>query len=265
MFRSIYRWIRGIAHWITGTVDEASRGLETDPSVINSTFDEIIVEKKRRIQQFKEAYARLIKINEDKIEKIKELQKEVEEKTKFMTGAKNKAALLVKQMQEHGKTEEEIKQDPEYLKCLNAYQDFKNIVDSKEIQIDDYENEVESGEADRGKLEADLQGLKREIESLQQEKHETVADVIISKQKEEIADILSGVGTDKTSDELSRLRENRKASKAKAKVSQSLAGIDAHSDEREYEKYASVGVADTDFDDLFGKDSTKESPSPLPE
>jgi len=58
MFKAVWRYFRAIGYLITGRIDAARMVLSANPAVIQATFDHIIGEKRKRIQQYKDAVAR---------------------------------------------------------------------------------------------------------------------------------------------------------------------------------------------------------------
>ncbi|MEZ6151932.1 MAG: hypothetical protein R3C09_17650 [Pirellulaceae bacterium] len=54
-----------------------------------------------------------------------------------------------------------------------------------------------------------IQGLMRDLEKLKEEKHDAVADVLSASEEKQIADMMTGLSSDRTSEELRELREVR--------------------------------------------------------
>lgn len=73
-----------------------------------------------------------------------------------------------------------------------------------------------------------------DLDKINSEQSEAAADMITVREQEEIADMLSGIITDGTSAELTRMRETREKAKARSKVAQELAGTDPKSEEEEF-------------------------------
>ena len=77
MFRAIGKYIRAVGYLITGRIDRARQELSKNPYVVQATYDRVITEKKQRIQQYKDAVARMIAQEEKKAARIKQLTEEV--------------------------------------------------------------------------------------------------------------------------------------------------------------------------------------------
>ena len=94
--------------------------------------------------------------------------------------------------------------------------------------------------------------LIRDVEGIRAESHEAVADIITSKQEKDLADMISGISTDGSSQELQKLRQMRHELKAEAKVSRELAGTDTKAQEAEFLEYARTSESSSEFDSLIG-------------
>ncbi len=78
----------------------------------------------------------------------------------------------------------------------------------------------------------------RELDKLKEEKHDAVADVLSAKEEKEIADMVTGISNDRTTEELRDLRELRaKASPMHASVVNLLV-MDTKKAENEFLEYA---------------------------
>ena len=89
------------------------------------------------------------------------------------------------------------------------------------------------------------------LDKIKSEKYEAVTDLIIAREQEEIADMLSGISMDGTSAELTRLREIREKAKARSEIVQELAGTDLKSEEEEFLTAARFSAISDEFDTLI--------------
>jgi phage shock protein A len=113
--------------------------------------------------------------------------------------------------------------------------------------------------------QAQIQSLMRDLEKLKEEKHEAVADVLSAREEEQIADMMTGLSNDRTSEELRELRELRQKAGAKARVSRELAGLDTKRAEADFMEYAQNSQADNEFDALIGLSDTPQLDTPQEE
>jgi chromosome segregation ATPase len=278
MFGAIWRYIRAIGYYMTGRIDAARKVLDTNPHVVRSTYDNVVREKKERVNHYKEAVATLIAQKEKKVNQIQRLTEDVEKLERLKMGAMAKAKQRIAQLQAEGLAAEKIPHDEEYIKCQGAFQDFSSTLAEKQSRISELEGDVGAGETRIGEHKVQLQHLLREIEAVKEEAADTVADMITAREEKEVADLLTGLSEDRTNAELSRMRDLRQQVKAEASISKELAGTDTRAQEAEFLDYARVSTADDEFAALVGlakqedaapresDDGEKESPSsPLPE
>src|SRR5687767_12271396 len=137
MFGALGRWIRAVGYLLTGQIDSARRVLDTNPHVVRAKYDTIIREKVARIHTYKQAVAGLIAQQETKMAKVKALTEEVGNLERLKAGALAKAKQVVEKLKAAGKTEEEIKGDEDYKRCLAAYNDFSSTLGEKQSHITD--------------------------------------------------------------------------------------------------------------------------------
>ena len=157
-----------------------------------------------------------------------------------------------KVVERHNGDTEAVKHDPEYLKCQAAYKDFSSTLDEKEDRCTELENEINALVANVAGHKTQLESFLRDLEKIKQEKHATVAELMTAKEEKEIADMISGISKDRTSEELQELRDIRDQAKATARVSREMAGTDIARSEAEFLDYATRSEADTEFDKLIG-------------
>ncbi len=270
MFRAIANLFRKVGYLLTGKIDDAGSGLSKNPQVIRANFDRIIEEKKARIGQYKDAVARMIAQEENKLARIKDLTSEIERLEQLKDGAAAKAKSVVGWLQGEGKSMEEIKTNPDYQKCLAAYNDFTSSLKEKEGHVAELESDVNDIGSTISHHKVQLQSLLREIDKIKQESSATVADVITAREEQQINDMLAGVSQDRTGRELEELRELRQQAKAGARVSREMAGTDTEVQEEEFLEYATKTASASEFDRLIGLAETAdkgpvttESPDPV--
>lgn len=249
MFRAIGRWFRAVGYLFTGRIDKARQALLTNPDVIRATFDNIIKEKKTRINQYKDAVAGMIGQEEKKKATLKSLTEQVEQLERMKAGA---AAMAKKIVAKHSGDIEAVKVDPEYVRCQAAFKDFSATLEEKRQRANELESDIEILSKNIGDHKVQIQGVLRDLEKIKEEKHDTVADVISAREEQQIADMISGISDDRTSEELAELRDLRRDAKAKATMSREMAGLDAKRDEKEFLAYATENTANDEFDALIG-------------
>lgn len=252
MFKAIGRYFRAVGYFLTGRVDQASRSLSTDPNVVTATYANVIDEKKKSIRQYKDAIARMIAQEEKKLSRLKDLTDEVGKLEQLKEGAAAKARSLVANLKAEGTSLAAIQQQPEYVRCQSAFNDFSSSLEEKSGHIAELEEDLKQLNDSIANHKVQLQDLMREIPKLEQESAETAADIITAREEEQIADMLSGISTDRTSQELANMRQLRQEQKAKARISRELASTDAKAQENEFMAYAQQSSANDEFAKLIG-------------
>src|SRR6056297_1575410 len=265
MFSAIGKYIRAVWYLMTFRVDKASETLRMNPGVISANYDRIIVDKKARLNQYKDAISAMVAQEETKKHKLKSLNEEIERLQKLKSGAASKAKKIAAK---HAGDAVATKNDPEYLKCQSAFRDFSSTLEEKESRAIEIEGDLEDLIKNVAGHQTQIQSLMRDLEKLKEEKHEAVADVLSAREEEQIADMMTGLSNDRTSEELRELRELRQKAGAKARVSRELAGLDTKRAEADFMEFAKNSQADDEFDALIGLTTTPaatESESPRAE
>lgn len=262
MFGAIGRWIKAVGYLLTGQIDSARRVLDTNPHVVRAKYDTIIREKVSRIHTYKQAVAGLIAQQENKMAKVKTLTDEVGNLERLKAGALAKAKQTVEKLKAAGKSEEEVKANEDYKRCLAAYNDFSTTLAEKQAHITENENDIETYRKNIADHKVQLQQLLRDVEKIRSESADAVADVITAKQEKDIADMLSGIAQDGTAKELQDLRQLRQELKAEARISKEMAGTDTKAQEAEFLEYARTSASNTEFDSLVGLAGTKNEAAP---
>lgn len=263
------RYLRALWYLVTGRFKKAADSLATNKYVMEATYDKAVEKNIGRIQTVKSNVASLIRINEDKKEKLAAKIKEQAHQEKIKSGALAKAKAEAARLTAAGKTAEQIKADAEYIKCNSAYAAASKAWTTLDGEIDELEAGITEKEGQINQYKVELQNMQRNIDALKEEKHEAIADVAVAQQEREIADALNGISIDTTDNDLAGVREGRKRIKAEAKVSRELAGTNAKVVDNEFANYAETVGAASEFDALIGLEAKAAAPvmdpSKLPE
>lgn len=251
--KAIFRLFRTLGYLFTGRIDRISSVWQRNPDVISATYDRVVEEKRKRLNQYKDAVGGMIVTDEKKKITLKNLTEETTKLERLKSGALAKA----KQVAARYNDPDLIKNDPEYIKCQAAFRDFSSTLEEKTKHIQELEVEIENNQHNLSGHKSQIESLMRDLEKIKNEKHEVIADVVSAEEERKIADMFSGISEDKTSQELSELREMRTKAKAGARMSRELAGLDNKKSEEDFLAYAENNIADNEFDKLIG--ITKEN------
>ncbi len=248
MFKAISRFFRAIGYMMTGKIDAGTKGLNEDPHVVRARFDDLIQAKRESILQVRNAVAGLIRNVERKRTELQNTKEEIAKKERLMSGARAMASKVAA-----GRSREEAAQDAEFVKCMKAYQDFKNSLDLLLQRQESLEQDVTHNEKESKGYEVQLQGLHRELQELVDERERSVADVAMARETRAANEAIAGIAKDGTADDLRRLRETVAQAKAEAQVTSRLAGTDTARQEAEFMELAGSMEAESEFmDDIFG-------------
>ncbi len=261
MANGFTRFFRAIWYSLTGRAHEQADRILEDPNAVRGAFESIISDKMESLQQYKNAIGQLMALVEKKKGSLKSLTEDVEKLEILKTGAIQKAKSTAAELQQQGTADEEIKQNAEYVKCVTAYQDFNSTLEEKNARITELEADIEESEKQIDSHRNQMKTLHRDLDKIKEEQAETVGDLVIAKQQEQIADLMSGISTDGTSEELSRMREIREKAKGRSIIAQELAGTDTRAEEEEFLAAAQSTAASDEFDSLiFGAQQTDAPP-----
>jgi len=249
---AIWRYVKSFLYLITGQIDKSRRALDSNPNVMKAKFDDIIKSKVDQIHTYKQAVATLIAQQEKKMAKVKALTQDVRKLENLKAGALAMAKQTVAKLQGEGKTKEEVHADPEYKKCLTAYNDFAATLIEKQDHIKDLEGDIGEYDGSIANHKINLQQLQRDIEKLKSEAADAVADVITSKEERDLADMLNGISKDGMGKELQDMRDLRHEMRAEARISREMAGTGTKVQEAEFLEYARSNTGTDVFDSLLG-------------
>lgn len=256
-FGAIRRVGRAFIYRLTGRIDERTKGINEDPHVVRAEYDEIVAEKTENVRAARDAVAGLMRHYEDKVAKLEDLGKRIDKHTRLMNGAKAMASKIVK---EKGLDKEASQKDPEFIKCMKAFQDFKSTLDELNRQHAELQADVAEDDKRIKGYEIQLQGLYRDLQKLKEEREEMVAGVVMATKDRELNETLAQIGKDNTAERLEGLRGRVRQAQAEAKVTAKLAGTETAVQEAEFLEMAGAMEADSEFmDGIFGKD--KDAPA----
>ena len=183
--------------------------------------------------------------------KVKSLTEAVQKLENLKAGALAMAKQAVAKLQGEGKTKEELHADPDYKKCLTAYNDFAATLTEKQDHIKDLEGDIGEYDGSIANHKINLQQLQRDIEKLTSEAADAVADVITAKEERDLSDMLNGISKDGMAKELQDMRDLRHEMRAEARVSREMAGTDSKQQEAQFLEYARSNTASDEFDSLL--------------
>jgi phage shock protein A len=208
-FDSLGRFFSSVFGLAEGKTQRMTDKIVTSSAdAIRSQFRKTKEDWSKDYQEMREAVAELIRIREMKSEEVKKITKESEELQQKMAGA----------IELYKKTPDE--------RYKAAYAQLADKSDKNELRVKELEAEIDEQHQAIERFKVRLLELQSQIDSLNKEEAETVADIISSQKIKELNDRLSGLSVDSSSKNLEAIRNTRQKSKAVAKLSTELNGLE---------------------------------------
>ncbi|HAU66145.1 MAG: hypothetical protein UT30_C0002G0057 [Candidatus Uhrbacteria bacterium GW2011_GWF2_39_13] len=236
-------WLR-----ITGKVDEANKLMMKDPTTIKAVYAEEGEKIGKMLNQAAEAVATVIheqeKLKRTKVTKTEELARS----KRVMQGAMAAAKKRSTELQTAGKSLEEIKVDPDFMRHQAAYVDSQSTVKEREEYLVQLDRDIETYQKQVEQAKTTMVSLQREQGKLQGEAAEMAARMIGAENRKRIASLTAGLSMDGGTAKLrADVRDLVGQAEAQARVTEELAGTNANKAEDEYLAYATNSVAQDDF------------------
>lgn len=208
-FNSLGRFFSSVFGLAEGKTQRMTDKIVTsNADTIRSQFRKTKEDWSKDYHEMREAVAELVQIREMKSEEIKKIIKENEELKQKMSGA----------IELYKKTPDE-RYKSAYAQLADKFEKNENRIKDLEVEIDEQHQAIE-------RFKARLLELQSQIDSLNKEESETVADIISAQKIKELNDRLSGVSIDSSSKNLEAIRNARQKSKTVAKLSTELSGTE---------------------------------------
>ena len=202
MTNSITRFFEAIWYKLTGrTHDQINM---ENPKTVCNAYEVIIRYKRGNIQRYKLAIGILLGLVREKEKSLESLAANVNELEKMKSAAIAKMKTIAAELQKSGTPDEEIEQHPDYVRCVTASNDLDSTLEKKNAYIAKLKKEIERAQEDIESHKRQLTALHRDLDNIAMELSEVVADYSTKRKQEKIAGLLSGIGIDGTSAELTR-------------------------------------------------------------
>ena len=252
MLKAFGRFLKALGHKIGGIFGRKTEKLMQDADTMKGAYQDVIDEKKGRIQEYMKAVGEMSAQNERRVSRVKKLTEEIQHLEKVKAGALGKAQQHQADLQSQGKTADEISHDEMMLKLRAAFADASSTLTSKQEQIAQIEGEIADAKKRIGSHKVQLQTMQREIAKLKEESSEAVADVKSAQFEKSIADTLAGISEDSTDQTLEMLRSTRDNARGQAAIAREVAGNDAGALENELAAFGADSAGASEFDQLLG-------------
>ncbi|MYB64717.1 hypothetical protein F4X73_08505 [Candidatus Poribacteria bacterium] len=187
-------YFKSFANKLPGRSNRRENRKRINADILRSAYEVVIQHKQDSIQQYKSAVGVLSAQFKHKESSLSNLESEINDLNKKMDSAKGKSESVSAELKNAGKTEEEIAEHPDTIRCEKACQDFQNTLDDKTARLSTIQIELKSIEDKIESFKLRIVQHQRDINRIQQEQTETINELINRRQDKEIADILAGLG-----------------------------------------------------------------------
>ena len=202
MANSITRFFTAIWYKLTGRTHDQMDRLIENPEVLRNAYEVIIRYKQRNIQRYKKAIGMLLAVVKQKESALELLAADINELQKIQANAIAKTEAIAAELQKAGTPAEEIEQHPDYVRCVTASNDFDATLEKKNARVAKLKTEIKRAQEDIESYKLQLTVLHRDLDNIKTELSEALADCITEREQEEIVDMLSGIGVEDPSAEL---------------------------------------------------------------
>jgi len=244
LIRSVIRFITTLGGLLSGKVDEGTDALTTSPAGVKAAFRQARDTWTRQYHEVRDAVSQLMMVIEQKRAETKKLDQEQQQLEVKKRGAVEKFKAT---------------RDEKFQALFQEYHVRLGQVDVRTVELN---REVEDmqGQIDRYKLK--LTEMQTQIQNLDRQEAEAIADIVSSKQIVALNDRMANLSTSMKDENLQAIERTRQKVKAKAKLSDELAGTDKSLLDREVMAAGMSGDAMSEFNEMLADSElkTKERP-----
>ena len=187
-------YLKSFANKLPGRSNRRENRKRINADILRSAYEVLIQHREDSIQQYKMAVGMLFARFKQKESSLRNLESDINDLNEKIDGAKGKSESVSAELKKEGKTDEEIAEHPEIIRCEKACQDFQKTLDDKTGRLSTIQIEQKSIEDKIESFKLRMVQLHRDISRIQQEQTETISELQNRRQDKEIADILAGLG-----------------------------------------------------------------------
>lgn len=217
---NITRFFKVIWYSLTGRAHRSAEKLMNNPEAVDAAYEDLIRAIQSNIQSYKQVIGQFIPIVEQKKNSLKDLTNDIVELEKKKSDANDKSKSVTIELKNSGISDNEIKQHPNFVRCVAAYNDFHAILEKKNARVAKLEQEIERAIEGIEPHKLQITSLHRDLEDIKAEQSEAITDLITAREQEEIEKRLSDISPIDVPAELARIREIR--AKTSERVTQTI-------------------------------------------
>ena len=217
IFAALFRWLSNLELLQALKIGKKADEVFThDAEGIGLAFDHHQQKLIRDYQEFQDAVAQVEMAVEQKRQRLEDTEKNLGEARTALEGALAQYA-----------TAEEAGDQKAMDEAERYGTEFQAEVERLEQLEDDLEGEIAGHEQEMEGLLGRLEDMQGEIQKLDSEKAEAIADFVSDRALIEANEKLAGIKSSVNEGPINAVRESRRKMRAKAKVSGKIAGVDA--------------------------------------
>ena len=171
----------------------AQKILTENLDAVRQVFEDIINDKRNNIQRYKQAIGHLIPLVEQKKNSLKSILDDLDKLEQMKKAAIAKSKNISLELKESGLSDKEIKQHPDYVRCVTSYNDFHFTLEEKNARVAELEQDIERAKQDIEYHKSNITHLHRDVEKIKTEQSEAIADLITAREKRKINEVLSDI------------------------------------------------------------------------
>ena len=173
MGNAVITYFKSFANKSHGRSNRRENRKRINADILKSAYEVIIQHKQDSIQQYKSAVGMLIAQFKHKESSLSNLESEINDLNKKMDKAKSKSESVSAELKNAGKTEEEIAEHLDIIRCKEACQDFQSRLDNNRARLSTIQIELKSIDDKIESFKLKIIQHHRDIDRIQQEQTET--------------------------------------------------------------------------------------------
>jgi len=243
-FKSIARFFTTLGGLLSSRVDEGTDSMVSTPSGIKAAYRETRERWKKHYQEVRDAVSQLIMVMEQKRSDIERLEAEAKDLEVRKRGA----------VERFKATKEEAYQ--------KRFQDYHARAAEVAGMLEGLNGEVEGLRDQVDRYKKKLTEMQAQIGDLDKQEAEAIADIVSSRQIVELNDRMANLSTTLQDANLEAIQRTRAQLKARARLSEELAGTDVERLDEEIRAAGMSGDALDEFTQLLAESELKEKERP---
>jgi len=244
IFASISRFIFTLGGLLASKVDDGSDAIVSTPAGVKAAYRQTRDKWTKQYHDVRDAVSQLMMVMEQKLAEIKSLEEEERNLEVKKRGAVEKFRET---------------KDEKYQK---AFQDYHTRDAEVERRLAELQTETQTLRTQIDRYKGQLTEMQAQIVNLDKKEAEAIADIVSAKQITALNDRMSNLSTTLEDENLQAIEKIRQKAKAKAKLSEELAGTDRRELDREVMAAGMTNAAQDEFSRLLAESQLKEKERP---